>query len=86
MVHFHPVEDTSSLPTAHTFNSEKYLLLKLYFSIKQPPFISSHLSIPPSHLASCLLFVLQNILKRTQPGSSEEAEATKAHHALEELI
>ncbi|XP_036285032.1 rho guanine nucleotide exchange factor 5 isoform X3 [Pipistrellus kuhlii] len=33
-----------------------------------------------------LKLLLQNILKRTQPGSSEEAEATKAHHALEELI
>nr|XP_013014211.2 rho guanine nucleotide exchange factor 5 isoform X2 [Cavia porcellus] len=33
-----------------------------------------------------LKLLLQNILKRTQPGSSEEAEATKAHHVLEELI
>ncbi|XP_005363855.1 rho guanine nucleotide exchange factor 5 [Microtus ochrogaster] len=33
-----------------------------------------------------LKLLLQNILKRTQPGSSEEAEATKAHHALEKLI
>ncbi|XP_031520913.1 rho guanine nucleotide exchange factor 5 [Papio anubis] len=33
-----------------------------------------------------LKLLLQNILKRTQPGSSEEAEATKAHHALEQLI
>ncbi|XP_004694401.1 PREDICTED: rho guanine nucleotide exchange factor 5 [Condylura cristata] len=33
-----------------------------------------------------LKLLLQNILKRTQPGSSEEAEAMKAHHALEELI
>nr|XP_012623591.1 rho guanine nucleotide exchange factor 5 [Microcebus murinus] len=33
-----------------------------------------------------LKLLLQNILKRTQPGSAEEAEATKAHHALEELI
>ncbi|XP_077604618.1 rho guanine nucleotide exchange factor 5-like, partial [Crocuta crocuta] len=33
-----------------------------------------------------LKLLLQNILKRSQPGSSEEAEATKAHHALEELI
>ncbi|XP_075413556.1 rho guanine nucleotide exchange factor 5 [Tenrec ecaudatus] len=33
-----------------------------------------------------LKLLLQNILKRTQPGSEEEAEATKAHHALEELI
>ncbi|KAM5255795.1 rho guanine nucleotide exchange factor 5-like [Ctenodactylus gundi] len=33
-----------------------------------------------------LKLLLQNILKRTQPGSSEEAEATKAHHALEVLI
>ncbi|XP_041609615.1 rho guanine nucleotide exchange factor 5 [Vulpes lagopus] len=33
-----------------------------------------------------LKLLLQNILKRTQPGSPEEAEATKAHHALEELI
>ncbi|XP_004382470.2 rho guanine nucleotide exchange factor 5 [Trichechus manatus latirostris] len=33
-----------------------------------------------------LKLLLQNILKRTQPGSLEEAEATKAHHALEELI
>ncbi|XP_036184338.1 rho guanine nucleotide exchange factor 5 isoform X3 [Myotis myotis] len=32
-----------------------------------------------------LKLLLQNILKRTQPGSSEEAEATKAHHALEEV-
>uniref|UniRef100_A0A4X2LX59 Rho guanine nucleotide exchange factor 5 n=1 Tax=Vombatus ursinus TaxID=29139 RepID=A0A4X2LX59_VOMUR len=33
-----------------------------------------------------LKLLLQNILKRTQPGSPEEAEATEAHHALEELI
>ncbi|XP_072508568.1 rho guanine nucleotide exchange factor 5 isoform X2 [Notamacropus eugenii] len=33
-----------------------------------------------------LKLLLQNILKRTQPGSAEEAEATEAHHALEELI
>ncbi|XP_027394545.1 rho guanine nucleotide exchange factor 5 [Bos indicus x Bos taurus] len=33
-----------------------------------------------------LKLLLQNILKRTQPSSAEEAEATKAHHALEELI
>ncbi|KAL4826588.1 hypothetical protein H8958_006018 [Nasalis larvatus] len=33
-----------------------------------------------------LKLLLQNILKRTQPGSLEEAEATKAHHALEQLI
>ncbi|XP_004629151.1 rho guanine nucleotide exchange factor 5 [Octodon degus] len=33
-----------------------------------------------------LKLLLQNILKRTQPGSAEEAEATKAHHVLEELI
>nr|XP_045016336.1 rho guanine nucleotide exchange factor 5 [Jaculus jaculus]XP_045016337.1 rho guanine nucleotide exchange factor 5 [Jaculus jaculus]XP_045016338.1 rho guanine nucleotide exchange factor 5 [Jaculus jaculus] len=33
-----------------------------------------------------LKLLLQNILKRTQPGSAEEAEATKAHHALEQLI
>ncbi|XP_057588720.1 rho guanine nucleotide exchange factor 5 [Hippopotamus amphibius kiboko] len=33
-----------------------------------------------------LKLLLQNILKRSQPGSSEEAEATKAHHALEKLI
>uniref|UniRef100_A0A8C6QDU0 Rho guanine nucleotide exchange factor 5 n=1 Tax=Nannospalax galili TaxID=1026970 RepID=A0A8C6QDU0_NANGA len=33
-----------------------------------------------------LKLLLQNILKRTQPGSLEEAEATKAHHALEKLI
>ncbi|KAG8508982.1 Rho guanine nucleotide exchange factor 5 [Galemys pyrenaicus] len=33
-----------------------------------------------------LKLLLQNILKRSQPGSSEEAVATKAHHALEELI
>lgn len=33
-----------------------------------------------------LKLLLQNILKRTQPGSSEEAEATKAHHAVEKLI
>ncbi|XP_062956606.1 rho guanine nucleotide exchange factor 5 [Cynocephalus volans] len=33
-----------------------------------------------------LKLLLQNILKRTQPGSSEEAESTKAHHVLEELI
>ncbi|XP_074123748.1 rho guanine nucleotide exchange factor 5 isoform X1 [Sminthopsis crassicaudata] len=33
-----------------------------------------------------LKLLLQNILKRTQPGSPEEAEATKSHHAVEELI
>ncbi|KAM4874432.1 LOW QUALITY PROTEIN: rho guanine nucleotide exchange factor 5 [Thomomys bottae] len=33
-----------------------------------------------------LKLLLQNILKRSQPGSSEEAEATKAHHVLEQLI
>ncbi|XP_007504568.1 rho guanine nucleotide exchange factor 5 isoform X2 [Monodelphis domestica] len=33
-----------------------------------------------------LKLLLQNILKRTQPGSPEEAEATEAHHVLEELI
>ncbi|XP_036038157.1 rho guanine nucleotide exchange factor 5 [Onychomys torridus] len=33
-----------------------------------------------------LKLLLQNILKRSQPDSSEEAEATKAHHALEKLI
>lgn len=33
-----------------------------------------------------LKLLLQNILKRSQPGSSEEAEATKAHHAVEKLI
>ncbi|KAM8978348.1 rho guanine nucleotide exchange factor 5 isoform 1-T1 [Sarcophilus harrisii] len=33
-----------------------------------------------------LKLLLQSILKRTQPGSPEEAEATKAHHAVEELI
>ncbi|XP_044533966.1 rho guanine nucleotide exchange factor 5 [Gracilinanus agilis] len=33
-----------------------------------------------------LKLLLQNILKRTQPDSPEEAEATEAHHVLEELI
>uniref|UniRef100_F7BZS1 Rho guanine nucleotide exchange factor 5 n=1 Tax=Ornithorhynchus anatinus TaxID=9258 RepID=F7BZS1_ORNAN len=33
-----------------------------------------------------LKLLLQNILKRTSPGSPEEEEATEAHHVIEELI
>uniref|UniRef100_A0A8C5RBL9 DH domain-containing protein n=1 Tax=Leptobrachium leishanense TaxID=445787 RepID=A0A8C5RBL9_9ANUR len=33
-----------------------------------------------------LRLLLQNILKRSAPGSNEEQQATKAHNALEELI
>nr|XP_020737336.1 LOW QUALITY PROTEIN: rho guanine nucleotide exchange factor 5 [Odocoileus virginianus texanus] len=48
--------------------------------------VSPHPPFSGPVLVLCAPALWTNILKRTQPGSAEEAEATKAHHALEELI